>query len=416
MTTLILLAVVAVLAYRMSTPEMRSDALRAVLTYGATLRDYGRKQLQPFHAALRARTPMLVVTPAIVLLMVACSLFLPAGARFSDGPRTTNGEWWRLLTAMCAQPGLLTLAIDIVVVVQLGNMLERLIGRWVFLTAFAAGGVLPQLALIWTRPLAVWQGASSAVAALYGLLIVAFVAGRLHRSEVTVPLMALKRAAPLAALFAVAAVGFSGSVAADAIGFAIGIVAAIATSRDVSESVPDLRRARIAAGVAAATALAMAVPLRGILDVKPELARLVALERQTRQMYDSAYVQYQQRKKDAESVARTIEASIVPTLHAADERIAGLRHVPPEDEPRLADAKRYLELRTESWKLLAQSLREQTRTPLAVSRGGEPTADSAFRARAQAWHRSTSLIRGKAEAAERGALEALNRISTASSE
>jgi len=83
--------------------------------------------------------------------------------------------------------------------------------------------------------------------------------------------------------------------------------------------------------------------------------------------------------------------------------------VPQEDAQRVADAREYLRLRAQSWTLLAQSLRETS--PVSAARDGSQALDASYRTRAQARHRSSALVRGKAEAAERAALDVLSRVS-----
>jgi hypothetical protein len=55
--------------------------------------------------------------------------------------------------------------------------------------------------------------------------------------------------------------------------------------------------------------------------------------------------------------------------------------------------------------ILERSFVDQTRAPAA---GADDASGTAFRARAQASHRAAAVVRGKAEAAERDALEALS--------
>src|SRR5262245_50206795 len=73
---------------------------------------------QPFNDALRARTPWVIVTPAIVMTNIVIFVFMLFGSgSFSDpntllawgasvGPRTTNGEWWRLVTCSFVHAGM----------------------------------------------------------------------------------------------------------------------------------------------------------------------------------------------------------------------------------------------------------------------------------------------------------------------
>src|SRR5262245_40807287 len=115
------LIVVSVVLYVMK-PDERKRFLQEVVpavrrAFEETARQ--RRALEPFRAARRARTSWVMVTPAVVALNVTLFVFMlfgtgalgdPAtliawGGNF--GPRTTNGEWWRLATTMFVHAGML---------------------------------------------------------------------------------------------------------------------------------------------------------------------------------------------------------------------------------------------------------------------------------------------------------------------
>ena len=406
MLTLIAIVVVSLVVFKVTTPEERANASQRALTFARFVWQYGRGELEPFHAALRARTPRLVATPLIIGAMIAAFLLVPASASVSDGPRTTNGEWWRLATAMLAHAGLIALIVDAVAIAQLGSIVERLVGRFAFTTAFVAAGLLAALTAVATYPLAAWQGPAPAIAGLYGFLAVSWVAGLLNRSDISIPLTAMKRAAPVAVLFFLVNVArLAAFPLSSVVGILVGIATAIAVATNVSEQKPETRRVAMALGASFIILLGMGVPLRGILDVTPELQRVVSLESQTVDIYSKAAAGYRKGKVEPTELANTIDMKILPMLQDEDARLAGLRHVPDEKAPLVADARHFLELRTRSWTLLAGSLRQQAQT------AAQPrVVDTASRARAQAWHRSLATARGNAEAAEREALDALKRV------
>jgi rhomboid protease GluP len=406
MLTLIAIVVVSLVVFKVTTPEERANASQRGLAFARIAWQYGREELEPFHAALRARTPTLVATPLIVGAMIAVFLLVPASASVSDGPRTTNGEWWRLATAMLAHAGLIGLIVDAVAIAQLGSIVERLVGRFAFATAFVASGLLAALTAVATYPLVAWQGPAAAIAGLYGFLAISLVAGLLNRSEISIPLTAVKRAAPVAVLFLLAnAARLAAFPLSSVVGMAVGMATAIAVATNVSERKPETRRVAMALGASFIILLGLGVPLRGILDVAPELQRVVSLETQTVEIYGKAAAAYRKGKVEPTDLANTIDTTILPMLQEADARLAGLHHVPDEKARLVADARHFLELRERSWTLLAESLRQQARTEAQPR-----VVDTASRARAQAWHRSLATARGKAEAAEREALDALKRV------
>jgi rhomboid protease GluP len=69
------------------------------------------------------------------------------GANF--GPRTTNGEWWRLLTATVLHAHLPHLIFNMIALLMVGPIMERLVGWWsrqlwvILYSPAEGGGVLP---------------------------------------------------------------------------------------------------------------------------------------------------------------------------------------------------------------------------------------------------------------------------------
>jgi hypothetical protein len=133
--------------------------------------------------------------------------------------------------------------------------------------------------------------------------------------------------------------------------------------------------------VTVVVAVASAVPLRGVADVRPEISRVLAVEASTSSTYQAAVSQFKLGTVNAEALAQVIERKITPELHAMQARLKTLGRVPPEHQPLLASAEEYLKLRDESWRL-----------------------------RAAALHKSSMPALRKAETAERASLEAFERL------
>ena len=99
------------------------------------------------------------------------------GANF--GPATQDGQWWRLVTAMCVHFGVLHLGLNMLALWEIGRLMERLYGRWRFLLLYLGGGVLGNLlSLVVQGNQAVSGGASGAIFGLYGALLVFLVRER----------------------------------------------------------------------------------------------------------------------------------------------------------------------------------------------------------------------------------------------
>jgi membrane associated rhomboid family serine protease len=154
----------------------------------------------PYRDALRARTRWALVTPAIVAVNVTifiCMLFgagalsdqatlLGWGASF--GPRTTNGEWWRLLTATFVHSGMIALLVNVAGLAQAGLVTERLAGPVAFVTVYISAGLTASLVNLSSHPMSVSSGASGAVFGVYGLLLATSVWSRFNRSDISIPL------------------------------------------------------------------------------------------------------------------------------------------------------------------------------------------------------------------------------------
>jgi membrane associated rhomboid family serine protease len=420
-STIVFLLIFIVLAYRATTPETRSRAVQAIVDRVRRTQERRRKQLEPLERALHERTPHPVATYALIAVNVLVFLGMVFGKGSLDesstliswgagfGPRTTNGEWWRLVTAPFVNPSLFALAINMVALLHVGRLLERFVGWLMFITVFAAAAILSGLVSLATEPVRVTSGASGAVWGLYGLFATTMIASALQESIVKLPLIAMKQAAPVAAIFAWynLAAGNLGSTA-EACGAIVGALLGVAVARNVVEAIPQRRHIGWAAGTALVVALVSAFWLRGIADVRPELDRLVKIEEHTSEAYQAATRQFKSGAITAVALAQLIDRTILPELKAADTRINAIAGIPREHQERMNDAREYLRLRSESWHLRALSLRESGAP--APDTAAKPTDSATFRARAEARHRSTNATLGKAEATERAALETLQRI------
>ena len=436
---MILLVILVLGGYALHTlkPDERTRLKeRLVATVSRARSEAARRHAEPepFRDALRERTPWPLVMPALVAVNVLVFLMMGWGSTEQEtlvgwgasfGPRTTNGEWWRLVASMFVHSGMFQLLVNCAALVQLGLILERLVGHITFGAVYVAAGVLASLVSLSDYPLAVSVGASGAIFGLYGLLLAstAWTAinrpsvpaaegkpspgstfgfsdiARTERAEVaetgeadrspgevnqgvTITLTAARRLAPIAAIFFLynLASGALGS-GAEVAGFAAGFICGVVLTRGVSASTPPVPRVAITMAVTLVVAVVSAVPLRGMADVRPEISRVLAVEESTASVYRGAVAQFKLGAVSADALAQVIERKITPELHAVQARLKTLGRVPPEHQPLVANAEEYLKLRDESWRL-----------------------------RAAALHKSSMPALRKAETAERASLEALERI------
>ena len=428
MAWILVLGVLAFFAYRVTTAEERAKILRALLSDArgvGQLIARNREACAPFHDALRARMRLPIVTLVMVALnvMVFVSMIFGRGSLANPetlvawganiGPRTTNGEWWRLVTASFIHSGLLALVVNMVALWQLGGVLERIVGRLAFALVYVAAAIAAGLVSVAAHPVMVSAGASGAIAGSCGLLLACVAWDRFRPSETPIPVIVVTNAAPAVALFLLYNL-FDGSVEfqAELMAFAVGLACgAVLTSR-AGDRQPQPRLLGAVAGATAVLVAAAAIPLRGIADVGPEIARVLALEARIAPEYQKAETRYSKRQINAEALASLIDQKIMPELQAERDRLAALHGVPREHQPRVADAAEYVRLRSESWRLRAEGLRRSA-APVKTS-AGELTAS--WRDRAAREHRVTQVMLGRAEATERASLEVRQRIEPAANQ
>jgi len=435
-TLIILLVVVGGLAYRIASQQERQRYLAIALKHIQRVRAAAVEpgpEHHAFRSALRTRTPYALATLAIVFISATIFIGIIFGTETIDNPstlvawgasfgtRTTNGEWWRLLTALFVHTSALHLIVDAAVLFQLGDVLERLYGRFTFIAVFLAAGVFAGLVHLSNYPLAVSAGTTASVFGLYGLLLAAVAwqmfHGLFHQPDVeaeaieppplALPLITVKRIGAGAAIFFVYSV-FSGQLhTAELFALLVGLAYGLVFSSRIGEEEPTTHHVAVATGAAFVVAIACAIPLRNIVDVKPEIARVLATEERTASAYQAGFAAYKSGRLTAEALAQLAEHNL-PELDAVSARLKALRNVPPEHQPLVADACEFLRLRDASWRARAEAIRKTNmrgRTPPP-----EDLAVANRRLQAEARFRSNLATMGAVEGAERASMEALQRI------
>jgi len=269
------------------------------------------------------------------------------------------------------------------------------------LVVFLAAGILASVVNLATYPMATGVGASGAIFGVFGLLLASAIWSVRHRSNLTIPLIAVNRLAPAAILFVVYNfVNDNLGSAAELTGLLTGLVCGAFLARGVWERKAPARRAAYAMAATLVIAVLGALPLRGITDVKPEIERTLAAEDRTAGTYQQAAEKFRRNRMTAEALAQVIDRTIIPELKVTDERLKALEGVPKEHEPLVANAEEYVRLRSASWRLRAEWLRKAGREAL---RGTE-----------SAQYRANSKTIAQAEESERAALDVLAKIRPAS--
>ena len=353
------------------------------------------------------------------------------GANF--GPRTTNGEWSRLWLSFFVHAGLLHLLVNVAGMAQVGILLERLLGPLTVAVVYVSAGIFASLENVSSHPIAISNGAAGAIFGLYGLLAAtvlwSFVQrarmpsiespikgfdwrnllnrsepmvglGRIseHRDEpietaeptesaetpesnpFVVPLATLKRLAPATAIFLLYSMATTGIGSPELSGLVAGFAFGLVLASGVTVAKPGFVRVGAAAAATVIVAGVSAFMLRGLADVRPEVARVVAIEGRTTGAYQKGVEQFKLGALSAAALAKIIDQKITPELVDAQARLKTLGRVPPEHKPLVDSAEEYLRLRDASWRHRAAALHKS-------NMGGLRQADKIERASLEAFQR-----------------------------
>src|SRR5690606_34512847 len=120
--------------------------------------------------ALTAFTSLLQLIPGFGTQVTGALLF-QAGFLY---PNLNGGifEPWRLLTALLVHGGLWHVGLNMLALWMIGRSLEPMLGRWRFLSLYLLGGLGGSVAVAILAPTTPVVGASGAVFALFGALLV----------------------------------------------------------------------------------------------------------------------------------------------------------------------------------------------------------------------------------------------------
>jgi rhomboid protease GluP len=364
------------LAWYVLEPVERAEVIRGVMARLRQVLDLARRMRrgrEPLHDVLRARTPFALVTPALAAGYLAVFIGLLFGSAPPDdpatlvswgasfGPRTTNGEWWRLGTSTMVHSGVLHLAVNLAALLSVGLVLERLVGHVTFTAAYLTAAVFAGVSSLSASSVSVVAGGSAAIFGLYGLLLASWTWGAFQHAATTIRLRTVARLTPAATAFVLYHIADDGGLsAAQQVGLATGFACGLVLARCVGQTKPPARRIAATAAVAASIAIMTAVPLRGVVDVRPEVERLIALEARLTDTYDAAVRELTEGRVARQALAELIDGVMLPELQEARVRIEAFGRVPPEHQPLLDAAGRYLRLRDEGWRVRATALRQSS--------------------------------------------------------
>lgn len=351
--------------------------------------------VQEFHQNLRKLTPRIYFTPAIIAVNVAIFVIMIAsgvspldptadslvhwGANFA--PATTAGEWWRLCTCTFLHIGIVHLLLNMWVLFDIGNLVERLVGNAGFLVLYLLSGLAASLATIYWNPLVVSAGASGAIFGVWG----AFLGFLLLRHD-SIPMEGLSRLRNSGLAF----LGYNLifglmqpniDMAAHIGGLAFGFMAGLGLSQPLTHEALAGRRFRnLLVGVIGCVVLAVSISL----VPKPSnwfeaLQNFEKVEAKAIKAYNSAVEQARQGRLPDADAARIVEQDVLPEWRNARGRLAELKDVPAAKRELVSTLLEYAKLRQESWELFAAAAKEGNPQKMGLANERAQAAEQAVR-------------------------------------
>jgi rhomboid protease GluP len=135
-------------------------------------------------------TPVLLninILVFIIMIISGVNVFMPNheqllnwGANFK--PLTLNGQWWRLLSCCFIHIGVFHLLLNMYALLYIGLLLEPILGKARFLTAYIATGIAASLTSLLWNDLLISAGASGAIFGMYGVFVAMLTTNHIEKS------------------------------------------------------------------------------------------------------------------------------------------------------------------------------------------------------------------------------------------
>jgi membrane associated rhomboid family serine protease len=289
-----------------------------------------------FQLHLREITPRVRVLPTVFALnvlvfaaMVATGVSalsptadnaLTWGANY--GPRTLNGEPWRLLANFFVHFGAIHLAANMFALWSAGAVVERLYGPLAFAAIYFAAGITGSIVSLAAHPTIVSAGASGAVFGVYGALA-AFVL----RRHGAIPKVVLSRLSGVAGSFIaynfIYGAAHAGIDNAAHLGGLIGGFAAGAflIRPLVIDRPSERRRPAMIAATAVILAGVVVLVMPRPLDLQTIIKDFAASESAILDRYNAITVSFDAHKVDMPQAADQIELTVLPPWRAARSKL-----------------------------------------------------------------------------------------------
>jgi rhomboid protease GluP len=277
---------------------------------------------------------------------------------------TTDGQWWRLISAMFLHSGLLHVVFNMWALWDAGRVAERLFGRWRYLALYTMAGVLGGIASINWQQDFVGIGASGAVFGVYGGLLAAL----LLRPDL-LPGTVAKQLQASATIFIIYSLfnGFTHTGidnAAHLGGLVAGALVGAALVMPMRRALAATAATLVLIGGGAVRAIEAAEPYRHELGFRQFMRSFAPTEIRLNAI--AADLGKRAKTLPPEEFLRVLEREVIPGWVEQDTRIAALPNVTPRNRPLRDDMARFIHLRRESWQLLGDGARRNDASSVEV--------------------------------------------------
>jgi rhomboid protease GluP len=332
--------------------------------------------VKAFHRSLRTSSPSIFVTWVVLalnilvflaMLVAGLSLTHPTTASLIQwgadfGPRTTAGEWWRLLTSMFLHIGVIHIVFNMFALMQIGPLIERLLGKIGFGLVYLVAGLAGSLTSLASHPYLVSAGASGAIFGLYGAFL-GFLA--LQRNVLPPDVLAPLMKGAMVFIGYNVIYGLSSpntDMAAHVGGLAGGLLCGLALSMPLN-ALRTKRGARNAmvASAAAAVLVALAGKLPRAIDVQASLKQFAALEARTAAKFSDVFRRFHAQKTSGATFAAMVATQVLPEWIAEHDALARVHGLPFRQSEAIRSVVRYMELRRDGWLAMAATMEDGRR-------------------------------------------------------
>ncbi len=320
-------------------------------------------------------TSVALVTPAllginvivfIAMVVMGVSFMNPTaeallGWGATYGPRVTNGEWWRLGTAMFLHSGIIHLAMNMFALLSIGAVLERLLGRMSFLVLYTLAGLGGSLASVYWHPQVVGVGASGAIFGLYGgLLGVLWLGATPLPSHVTAALGKNAIGFVMVNMF-YSLTSTDIDIAAHLGGLVTGFIVSLGLVGMVNREARNARAIRTglvaAFGLIGIAALVPALPVTG--DWLKAINALASLEKTTSDTYEQARQKVADGSLSDEDFAGLIEAKVLSPWRAQRDAFRAMLSLPAQQQAQARLLLKYMDSKADVWQVEAEAFRKK---------------------------------------------------------